>query len=157
MVKKHQLNACSICGFTKRLQNAVEPRRARPERPRDRVTQAEQEHLLARTTRTVRIKRPTPLSEKTALTLFIETWDKSQKWVAQTAPSEKNGILSVIDKCRNRLSEMQAEAEKMKAEAAKLERNHSEKRAKEIQVTHRKSRLSTWQVRLPGSAFTGRS
>ena len=71
---------------------------------------------MARKPKKLRLKPPHPLTEKAALTQFVESWQRSSKLIPMTE-AEQSTVLSVIVKCEHRLKEIDAERKKASAEA----------------------------------------
>lgn len=95
----------------------------------------------------VRRCRPRPPGEKATLTLFIGTWERAQNWI-RIEPIEQDSFVCVINRCRNRLKELGAEAE-LKA----IEKKRKAETEARIKSAHKKSGYNDWQKKMPGSAY----
>lgn len=88
-------------------------------------------------------RRKRHVSEQSAITLFVESWQRSQK-LLPLDDSDKTALLQVILKCGNRLKEIEKEKRVAISKAEDWRKKYEAYRQVQIQAGHKVSGYSSW-------------
>ena len=98
-------------------------------------------------------RRKRHLSEQSAITLFMESVQRSQELLPLNE-SEKSALAQMVSKCVNRLKEMEKEKRVAIAKAEEWRRKYEAYRQAQIQAGHKVSGYSTW-IKIAHGSFGG--
>ena len=98
-------------------------------------------------------RRKRHISEQSAITLFMESVQRSQE-LLPLDESEKTALTQMVSKCVNRLKKMEKEKHVAIAKAEEWRRKYEAYRQAQIQAGHKVSGYSTW-IKIAHGSFGG--